>query len=145
MKNCFTVFYTLKCTSTPMTQQFHFQVGNDILYSDTYKMCTNMFLGLPGGSDGKEYACNVGDLCLTSESGRCPRDGNGWLPTRVFLPGEFHGQRSLSGYSPWGRKDSDTTEQLTLHFHKNVPSSLIRNGQKLETTHVCINRTEMSL
>ena len=37
-----------------------------------------------------------------------------WLPTLVFLPGEFHGQRSLVGYSPWGHKVSDTTEQLIL-------------------------------
>ena len=37
-----------------------------------------------------------------------------WLPTPVFLPGEFHGQRSLVGYSPWSRKELDTTEQLTL-------------------------------
>ena len=34
------------------------------------------------------------------------------LPTPVFLPGEFHGQRSLVGYSPWGCRESDTTEQL---------------------------------
>ena len=41
----------------------------------------------------------------------------GWLPTPVFLPGEFHGRRSLMGYSPWGHKGSDMTEQLTpLHF-----------------------------
>ena len=33
-----------------------------------------------------------------------------WLPTPVFLLGEFHGQRSLVGYSPWGLKESDTTE-----------------------------------
>ena len=33
-----------------------------------------------------------------------------WQPTPVFLPGEFHGQRSLAGYSPWGCKESDTTE-----------------------------------
>ena len=32
-----------------------------------------------------------------------------WQPTPVFLPGEFHGQRSLAGYSPCGRKESDTT------------------------------------
>ena len=38
------------------------------------------------------------------------------LPTPVFLPGEFHGQRSLAGCSPWGRKESDTTEQLSLFF-----------------------------
>ena len=39
-----------------------------------------------------------------------------WQPTPVFLPGESHGQRSLSGYSPWGCKESDTTEQLTFHY-----------------------------
>ena len=33
-----------------------------------------------------------------------------WLPTPLFLPGEFHGQRNLAGYSPWGCKESDTTE-----------------------------------
>ena len=37
----------------------------------------------------------------------------GILPTPVFLPGEFHGQRSLVGYSPWNHKGSDMTEQLT--------------------------------
>ena len=37
-----------------------------------------------------------------------------WQPTPVFLPGESHGQRSLVGYSPWGRKESDTTERLTF-------------------------------
>ena len=37
-----------------------------------------------------------------------------WQPTPVFLPGEFHEQRSLAGHSPWGHKESDTTEQLTL-------------------------------
>ena len=37
-----------------------------------------------------------------------------WLPTPVFLSGEFHGQRSLVSYSPQGRKGSDTTERLTL-------------------------------
>ena len=33
-----------------------------------------------------------------------------WQPTPVFLPGESQGQRSLLGYSPWGRTESDTTE-----------------------------------
>ena len=36
--------------------------------------------------------------------------GREWLPTQVFLPGEFHGQRSLASYSLWGHKESDTTE-----------------------------------
>ena len=40
-----------------------------------------------------------------------------WHPTPVFLPGEFHGQRSLEGHSPWGRKESDAIE----HTHQNIP------------------------
>ena len=40
-----------------------------------------------------------------------------WQLTPVFLPGEFHGRRSLLGYSPWGRNKSDTTERLTLIHH----------------------------
>ena len=77
--------------------------------------------GFPGSSDGKESACNVGDTGLIPWSGRslgqvdplekgmsthsnilawrreCP-------PTSIFLHVEFHGQRSLAGYSPWGRR-----------------------------------------
>ena len=34
-------------------------------------------------------------------------------PTPVFLPGEFHGQRSLVGYNSWGHRESDTTERLS--------------------------------
>ena len=37
-----------------------------------------------------------------------------WLPTPVFLPGEFHGQRSLAGYSPWGHEESDTIEHKAV-------------------------------
>ena len=42
-------------------------------------------------------------------SGRSPGGGHG-KTTPVFLPGEYHGQRSLAGYSPQGRKQPDTTE-----------------------------------
>ena len=38
-----------------------------------------------------------------------------WQPTPVFLPGKFHGQRSLVGYSPWGPKELETTEPLSMH------------------------------
>ena len=40
-----------------------------------------------------------------------------WQPTPVFLPRESHGQRSLMGSSPWGHKESDTTERLNTHTH----------------------------
>ena len=49
--------------------------------------------------------------------------GRKWQPPPVFLPGKFHGQRSLAGYSPWGHKVSGTTELLsTLRFNQNGPA-----------------------
>ena len=62
----------------------------------------------PHGSDGKESARNAGDLGSILV-GKIPWSRK-WQPTPVFLPGEFHGQRSLAGYSPWSRKELDTTE-----------------------------------
>ena len=47
-----------------------------------------------------------------------------WQPTAVFLPREFHGQRSLEGCSPWGDRESDTTEWLT-HTHTPPPNSML--------------------
>ena len=71
-------------------------------------------MGFPGGSDGKESACmQCGRLGFHPLVGKIP-----WrrerLHTLVFLPGEFHGQRSLAGYRLWGHKESDTTKRLTL-------------------------------
>ena len=54
-------------------------------------------------------ARGIRDKCLTSGSGRSLGGGHG-NPTPVLLPGESHGQRSLAGCSPWGHKESDTTE-----------------------------------
>ena len=56
-------------------------------------------MGFPGGSDGKESACNAGDPGSIPELGRFP-----WTP--IFLPGESHGQ------SAWGPKESDTERQI---------------------------------
>ena len=65
-------------------------------------------MGFLGGSDGKESACNAGDP--------------GW-------PREFHGQRGLAGYSPWGCKETDTTEQLTLSlFSLSVSVKLLSSA-----------------
>ena len=65
-------------------------------------------LGFPGGSDGKESACNAGDLGSISGLGNPLEEGRPPIP--VFLLGEFHGQRSLAGYSPWGHKENEVTE-----------------------------------
>ena len=67
-------------------------------------------MSFPGGSDGKETACNAGDLGLISGVGRSSGEGNGY----PFWPGEFHGQSSLTDYSPWGCKELDTTGRLSL-------------------------------
>ena len=64
-------------------------------------------------SVGKESACNAGDPGLIPGSGRIPWKRE-WLLSPVFLPGDFHGQRSLEGYSPWCCKEWDMTERLTL-------------------------------
>ena len=61
-----------------------------------------------GSLDDENSACNAGDPGLIPGSGRSSGEGNG--NPSVFLPGESHGQRNLTGYSPQGHKESDTTE-----------------------------------
>ena len=68
----------------------------------------------PGGSDSRESACNAGDQDSIPELGRSPREGNGNLLQHSYL----HAFLPTAIYSPWGRKESDMTEQLTLH---NIP------------------------
>ena len=58
-----------------------------------------------------------------------------WLLTPLFLPGEFHEQRSLAGYSPWSHKELDTAEWLTLHFQSSVPFFLLT----LKPVHTCLS------
>ena len=72
--------------------------------------------GFPRGSDSKESACNAGDLGLIPGLGRSHWRRE-WLLIPVFLPGEFHRQRRLASYSPWGPKEADMTEQLTHIAH----------------------------
>ena len=64
-------------------------------------------MGSPGGSDSKPgFSAWVGKILWRRE----------WLLSPAFLPGEFHGQGSLVGYSPRGHKELDATERLTLFF-----------------------------
>ena len=77
-------------------------------------------LGLPSWLIGKECACQyrksqrygfdswVGKITLSRK----------WKPASVFLPGKFHGQRNLEGYSPWGHKDSAMTEHTVSKITK---------------------------
>ena len=81
-------------------------------------------MNFPGGSDSS--------ICLSI----CRRPGfdpwvgkicwrRKWKSTPVLFPGKSHGQRSLVDYSPWGRKESDTTEQLHFIIISNEYSGLI--------------------
>ena len=65
--------------------------------------------GFPGGSAGKESACNWGDLSSISGLGRSPGGGHG-NPLQYSCLENSHGQRSLAGYSPWSHKELDMTE-----------------------------------
>ena len=90
-------------------------------------------MGPPGGARGKESA---------RRCRRCKRHGfdpwvgkvswrRRWQPTPVFLPRESHGERSLAGYSPWGHKESDTTEVTLTCMHASDPTSVHQEPVKV--------------
>ena len=64
-----------------------------------------------------------------------------WLSIPVFLPGESHGQRNLAGYSPWGHKELDMTEQLSNTLTHYFPPSLsfLRKWQLQSTSYLSQN------
>ena len=74
-------------------------------------------MGFPGSLAGEVSTCSVADLGLIPGLGRCPGGGHGNSLQYSCLENP-HGQRSLAGYSPWGRKESDTTEWLSITQHK---------------------------
>ena len=72
-----------------------------------------------GGSDGEESACNAGDSGSIPGLGRSLHEEGMATTPGILLPGEFHGQRSLAGYSLWGlqRARHDWTTNTPLHTH----------------------------
>ena len=74
-------------------------------------------VGFPCDSDGKESQC--GRCRFNPWVGKVPWRRE-WQSTPIFLPGEFHGQKSLVGYIPYDCKELDTTEQLTLLLASSV-------------------------
>ena len=78
---------------------------------------------------GKEAACR----CRRRRKGgfnpsvrKIPLSGK-WQPTPVFLPGQFHGQSSLVGYSPWGHKESDMTVTQQQQLPTMITDSYVRS------------------
>ena len=75
-------------------------------------------MGLPKWHCGKESACQCRKCSRHQRHGFNPWAGKfpwsmKWQPISVFLPGKFHGEKSLMGYSPWGCKESDMTVHST--------------------------------
>ena len=75
-------------------------------------LVAQMVKGFPCNSDGKESTCNVKDLGTIPGLGRSTGGEHGH-PLHYFCLENLHGQRSLVGHSPWGRKESDMTERLS--------------------------------
>ena len=79
--------------------------------------------GFPSGAGDKEPPANAGDVKgFDSWIGKIPWRRT-WQPTPAFLPGEFRRQRSLAGYSPWGRKEQGmtrATEHTRMHSRFTV-------------------------
>ena len=85
--------------------------------------------GLACGSDGKESACNAGGSGSNAGWERSPGEGNGRTLQYSWLK-EFHGQRSLAGYNPWGHKES--VYRISCHLHpKTVLPLLFQFGYYL--------------
>ena len=76
----------------------------------------HIFLGFPGGSAGKESACNTGDLGSIPGLRRSPGGGHA-NPLQYSCLENPHGQRCLVGYSQWGCKKSDRTEWLSIYVY----------------------------
>ena len=88
---------------------------------------------LPWWFSGKEFTCQCRRSKFNPQVRKSPWRKK-WQLTPVSLPGESHGQRSLSGCSPWGHKELDMTEQLHFHFlswkYRPVLSSLSNTRAK---------------
>ena len=98
----------------------------------TYFKDHNAVQGFSGGSDGKEYSCNVGDIKrfrFDPWVGKIPWRRK-WQPTSEFLPGESQGRGSLVAYGPCGCTESDMTERLALSLLGPSKSIyLVANGK----------------
>ena len=99
-------------------QDWFLEIDNDILHGrervkeemDLFRFSLILSADFPDGLVVKNLPASEGEAGWISGSRRSIPWRRKWQPTPVFLPGESHGQRSLVGYSPWGRKEPDATE-----------------------------------
>ena len=101
----------------------HKLLGKPGLWDSYYmQICKHVYTntGFPGSSTGKEPARNAGDLGSFSGLERSPGGGHGNPLWYSYLE-NCHGQRSLVGYSPWGHKELDMTERISIVQHIHTP------------------------
>ena len=96
--------------------------GAPLLLCLRYKPLRYLVNCFPGSSDSKDSSCNVGDLGSILGLGRSPGGGHG-NPLQYFCLENLHGQRSLAGCGPPGRKESNTTERLSTAHSIYVKST----------------------
>ena len=114
-----------------------------------------LLYGFPGGSDGRESIYIAGDGGWILGLERFPGKGNGYH--LVFLPGESQGHRSLASYSPWGHKELDMTQWLSMHvtcfgsisvsnhdISKNLKSACLP-FLHVQSSFPCINNSVISM
>ena len=107
---------------------FHLE-GNSLHTIQAKKTKCRRVRGFPGGSDGEESACSVGDLSSILGSGRSPGGGHG-SPLQCSCLGESHGRgRSLAGYSPWGCRVRH--DWVTKHSTAQGDRSISRERRRL--------------
>ena len=118
------------------------------LYPLSHQVSQGNLASFPGSKrslgGGNDYPLQYSSASLVAQMVKsfpqCRRPGfdpwvgkNTWrreqIPTPLFLTGEFHGQRILMGCSPWGCKESDTTELLTFHFHCRGKEIRVRRSE----------------
>ena len=114
--------FTRECQSPWML------AGLDICTADIVSLLSLAKSALPRWLSSKESACQCRTCRFYPWVRKIPSRRK-WQPTPLFLPGKSHGQRSLVGYSPWGRREVDTPEWLSTHIY-TIRTTLSSSGSK---------------
>ena len=116
--------FLIKCFQITLYERFQTRRRSLYIINNTFEPLRCL--------SGKESTCQCRRLksCRFNPwVGKIPC-GRKRQPTPVFLPGKFHGQRSLEGYSPWGHIELDMTEQAHAHTHTHTHRSIWKTSQR---------------
>ena len=119
-----------------MTEQLHFHFPFSCIGEGNYNPLQCSCLENP--RDGRAWWAAIYGVAQSRTRLKCQFFGEvckqcgrrQWQPTPVLLPGESHGRKSLVGFSPWGREESDMTERLQFYFSLSCPGE--GNGNPLQ-------------